>query len=324
VSGDPTESKTSAAMKKTFDSGALGSDVARSRQQYWARRFAASMVRTFGLNTPGFVATEVVQAINPVASITTPHGVLYCKAGHGRLVWRAESFFKEEPDTVAWLDRLTPDDVYWDIGANVGLYAVYAAKFRRCQTMAFEPEAQNYALLLENIALNDLGGRCLPACIAMSRQFELGRLRVRYITKGGAFNAFRGGLAGGDQAEALPESFQAAQNYEQHAGFDQLMFGCSIDELVFKHGLPAPTHVKIDVDGLEPEIVNGAIETIKAGRPRSFLIELNTKSAADMAVPELLARHGFKQTAAQSNWDSREDKSQAAALPALNMVFERA
>jgi FkbM family methyltransferase len=309
-------------VTKEFDSAALGSDIARTRKQFMARRIASGLVGLLRLNKPGFLTTEIVQAINPVASINTPHGPLLCKAGHGRLLWRAETFFKEEPETISWLDKLTPEDVYWDIGANVGLYAIYAAKFRRCSTVAFEPESQNYALLVENIVLNGVSGNCLPANIAMAERAEVNRLRVRYITKGGAFNMFQ--PPSDAAAEALPESFLAAQKYEQHQGFDQLVFGCSVDDLVLKHGLPAPTFLKLDVDGLEPNIVMGAMETIKSGRLRSLLIELNTRSAADMAVPDLLAQCGFKQVSARSNWDSREDKTRATDLPALNMIFERA
>lgn len=308
-------------MKKAFDSAALGSDVARTRKQFIARRVASAIVGLLRLNKPGLLTTEITQAIAPVATVDTPHGPLLCRAGHGRLLWRAQTFYTEEPATVAWLDRLTPADVYWDIGANVGLYAIYAAKFRGCRTVAFEPESQNYALLVENIVMNGVTGNCLPAIIAVTNRSEVSRLRVRYITKGGAFNMFRPASAA--DAEPLPESFQAAQKYEQHQGFDQLVFGCSVDELVSKHGLPAPTFIKLDVDGLEPKIIDGAMQTIQSGSVRSILVELNTKSAADMAVPDLLAKQGFKQTAVANNWDTREDKTRAVDLPALNMIFER-
>ena len=308
-------------MSKAFDSAALGSDIARTGKQYWARRIAYAVVGLLRLNKPGLLTTEIVQAINPVATVETPHGSLLCKAGHGRLLWRAQTFFTEEPHTVAWLDRLKPEDIYWDIGANVGLYAIYAAKFRRCRTVAFEPESQNYALLVENIVLNGVSERCLPAIIAMSDGTSVSRLRVRYITKGGAFNMFES--ASGEGGDAEPASFQAAQSYERHQGFEQLLFGSSVDELVRKHGLPAPTHIKLDVDGLEPNIIAGAMETIRSGSVRSILVELNTKSPADMAVPGILAQHGFKQTLASDTWDQREDRTRAKDLPTLNVIFER-
>src|SRR5262245_41812198 len=111
---------------------ALGSDVPRSGRQYWTRRIASAAVSLLRLNSTHALATEIVQCINPVARIDTPYGPMLCRAGHGRLVWRARTFFTEEPDTVAWLDGLRPDDVLWDVGANVGLYTIYAAKFRKC------------------------------------------------------------------------------------------------------------------------------------------------------------------------------------------------
>jgi len=308
-------------VSKIYDSAALGSDIARSRKQYLARRVATAVVNLLRLNKPGLLTTEIVQAINPIATVETPHGPLLCKAGHGRLLWRAQTFFTEEPHTVAWLDRLKPEDVYWDIGANVGLYAVYAAKFRRCRTVAFEPESQNYALLVENIVINSVSGNCLPAIIAMSDGTSVSRLRVRYVTKGGAFNMFEGAFGEGGDAE--PVSFQAAQGYEKHQGFEQILFGSSVDELVGKHGLPAPTHIKLDVDGLEPKIVAGAMKTIRSGSVRSILVELNTMSPADMAVPGILAQHGFRQTLASNTWDQREDRTRAKDLPTLNAIFER-
>jgi FkbM family methyltransferase len=305
-------------MKKGFDSAALGSDIARTRRQFLARRVASAVVGLLRLNRPGPLTTEIVQAISPVATVQTPHGPLLCKAGHGRLLWRAQTFYTEEPATIEWLDRLTPDDVYWDIGANIGLYAIYAAKFRGCRTLAFEPESQNYALLVENIVMNGVTGNCLPAIIAVSDRSEVSRLRVRYITKGGAFNMFQPASATG-----VPESFQAAQKYERHQGFDQLVFGCTVDELVSKHGFPAPTCIKLDVDGLEPNIVAGAMQTIKSGSVRSILVELNRKSPADMAVPGILAQHGFRQTQASETWNQREDRTRANDLPTINTIFER-
>ena len=266
-----------------------------------------------GLNRPTPFATEIVQAINPVATIDTKHGPLHCRAGHGRLLWRAKTFHTEEPGTIAWLDELKPSDVLYDIGANVGLYAIYAAKFLRCKVFAFEPEAQNYALLLQNISLNELERRCLPANLAVAGTTAMGNLRVRYLTKGGAYNLFRVG------DEPIPESVKAAFNYDE--GFDQLMLGVSLDDLIGKYRLPRPTHLKIDVDGIEPEIIASGLETLKTAR--SVLIELNFKSAADRAVVKRLINLGFNVKSKRSIWESKGDKAAADQMPAYNMIFER-
>jgi FkbM family methyltransferase len=298
----------------TVDQSARGSDVPRSYRQLLKRKIAESVVAVLGLNRPGELSTEIVQAIHPVASVPTAYGPLFCKGGHGRLTWRVKTFFEEEPGTVAWLDRLGPEDVYWDVGANVGLYAIYAAKFKGCRTFAFEPESQNFALLVENMVLNGVDGRCTPMCIAINEESKLGRLRVRYITKGGAYNMYHGGLEG-DVGEA-PPTMQQIRDKTPNAGFDQGIFGFSIDDLVTRHGLPSPTHLKIDVDNIEAMIVRGGINVIRGDRLRGVVIELNTQSADDMATVALLQDHGFKLT-------SRTNNQNAGDVSAMTMIFER-
>ena len=137
--------------------------------------------------------TEFAQSIDPVIEVSTKHGSMLCRGGHGRLLWRARSFHEEEPETLRWLDELDVDDVLWDVGANVGMYSLYAGKFRGCRVVAFEPEAQNYALLVDNFALNGLGDRCFPVMTALYDSDGFGYLDVRYVTKGGAYNHFTSG-----------------------------------------------------------------------------------------------------------------------------------
>ena len=95
----------------------------------------------------------------------------------------------------------------------------------------------------------------------------------------------------------------------------------TLDDLVTVHGLPAPTHLKIDVDGIEPQIIAGGPETLRAAR--SVLVELNFKSAADRAVIKRLVGLGFNVKSKRSIWESKGDETAAAEMPAYNMIFER-
>jgi len=300
---------------------ALGSDVARSRRQFWARKVAGWAVSLFRLNGASLVTTEIVQAINPVVSIATDHGPLLCRGGHGRLVWRARTFHTEEPETVRWLDGLSDTDVYWDIGANVGLYAIYAAKFRGSRVVAFEPEAQNYALFIENVVLNAVDTtRLLAAPIAIGQGTGIGRLEVRYLTKGGAYNLFRSADA---NESHVPESVKAANDGRAGSGYRQLIYGSSVDDLVLTHGLPAPTHIKIDVDGNEPAIIAGCREVLKMPCLRSLLVEINKRSSADLAIIDIMRDQGFRVISDTSVWDSKRERSREDAMPAANVIFVR-
>ena len=61
--------------------------------------------------------------------------------------FRVESFSNKEPETLKWIDCFPDNAVLWDVGANVGLYSVYAAKKKNCNVIAFEPSVFNLELL---------------------------------------------------------------------------------------------------------------------------------------------------------------------------------
>ena len=45
--------------------------------------------------------------------------------------FRVATFATKEPETLEWIDQLPQNSLLWDIGANVGLYTVYAALKRK-------------------------------------------------------------------------------------------------------------------------------------------------------------------------------------------------
>ena len=70
--------------------------------------------------------------------------------------FRVETFATKETETLDWIDTFEKKTVFWDIGANVGLYSCYAAKRFNCKVYAFEPSIFNLELLGRNISINQL------------------------------------------------------------------------------------------------------------------------------------------------------------------------
>ena len=70
--------------------------------------------------------------------------------------FRIDTFSSKDPETLDWIDLFPDKTILWDIGANVGLYSIYAAKARNCQVIAFEPSVFNLELLARNIFINNL------------------------------------------------------------------------------------------------------------------------------------------------------------------------
>ena len=101
-------------------------------------------------------------------------------------LWRAERLFNKEPDTIEWIRTFRNDDVFIDIGANVGSYAIWASLSRGVQTYAFEPEAQNYALLNRNIALNKINDKVVAYCMALGNSPRFALMYIQNMNAGGS------------------------------------------------------------------------------------------------------------------------------------------
>jgi hypothetical protein len=76
--------------------------------------------------------------------------------------------------------------VPFDIGANLGMYSIWAPGTRRCQGIAFEPEAINYAPLIRNIQANNLQNLVKAHCIGWSDRNVIFDLNIADMQVGGS------------------------------------------------------------------------------------------------------------------------------------------
>ena len=98
-------------------------------------------------------------------TVETPHGPLsFVALGKGP-AGRAGSLFTKQPQTIAWIDSFRPGSVFWDVGANVGVYTLYAARRGDTRVVAFEPAAVNYFVLSANCEINAFDDRV--TCLLM-------------------------------------------------------------------------------------------------------------------------------------------------------------
>jgi FkbM family methyltransferase len=196
------------------------------------------------------------------------------------LEWfRARTLATKEPETLSWLrSELRPSDVFYDVGANIGLYTIFANKVcPACKVYAFEPESQNYAALCSNFTINDFPeGPPVAICSAVGAQDSFGFLDIEDGRAGSAVHAFNGRARG---------------------PFSQGCLAFSIDSLVARFGLPGPTLIKIDTDGHESEVIAGADVQLRAGRIRSLLIELPAAAAESERWGRRFAALGYSVTA---------------------------
>ena len=173
--------------------------------------------------------------------------------------WRADSFSTKEPETLEWIDTIPVGSVLWDIGANVGIYSVYAAKKRSCKVFAFEPSVFNLELLARNIFINNLIQAITIIPLPLSDNLATSNLNMTSTTWGGAMSTFNQSY--GHDGETMEKIFVIPT------------IGISMTDAVHLLRIPQPSHIKMDVDGIEHLILKGGIEVLS--KTQSILIEIN-------------------------------------------------
>ena len=108
----------------------------------------------------------------------------------------------KEPATIRWIDTFAPGEVLWDIGANIGIYSLYAGVVKRVEVLAFEPAAFNHAVLCDNIRLNGLDDRVAAYGLAFSDRSGLGTLTVADDEPGAAVASVSETSGGRQEAHA--------------------------------------------------------------------------------------------------------------------------
>lgn len=208
----------------------------------------------------------------------------------------------KEPGTVRWIEEsLRPGDVLYDVGANTGAYSLLAYRLTdgRARIYSFEPSFSNYGQLVRNIVLNNASASVVPLPFPLFSQTRMDSMH--YANLGGG--------------ESL-HSFGRAIDYKDEA-FTPIVslgtLGLSLDSLLEIAGVEPPTLMKIDVDGNERDILQGATRTLRRTQLRSLIIEIN-EGVADLAA-DILAR------CANANLMAREKHHLADGL--FNYVFLR-
>ena len=241
---------------------------------------------------------EQYEAIRPGSALKYPGGEVLCYVPTSPVNWRVAGFFEHEPHTLEWIAGFAEDDIFFDVGANVGLYSMWAAKTRGAQVMAFEPESQNFAVLNWNIVLNDLKERVSGYCVAISDCMKVSHLHLSSFSAGQALHGF-------DEPKTTQDVFER-DFHEFTPVHSQGSMSMSIDALVGS-GLPAPLHIKVDVDGFEDKVIAGAQDTLERRETASLLIEMNQNIESHLSIVSYLEGLGY----------SVDDKK------AVNYIFRR-
>lgn len=193
------------------------------------------------------------------------------------------------------LHLLRSDELFLDIGANVGSYTVIAAGAIGARVVAVEPVPSTFADLERNIVLNRLTGRVSMKCLGLSDHSG----SVRFTSDLDTVNHI---LAVGEEGPSIEVPVT------------------TLDELV---GDDVPVAIKIDVEGHELSVLRGAARTLSAPALLAVVMEINGSGArygvSDETLLGQMVGHGFKPYA----YDSLERRLIDASYAKDNIIFVR-
>jgi FkbM family methyltransferase len=200
---------------------------------------------------------------------------------------RLTSLFDKEPTTIPWLESFQSNETLVDIGANIGMYTIYAAAFAGCRVFAFEPESLNYAELNKNIFVNNLHERVSAFPIALSNEVKvdylnLGAFGVAYSHHDFSENTWKEDMKWDDKLT------------RKDARLRQGCVSSTLDALVETGLLPVPDHIKIDVDGLEHRVIAGCRKTLTNPAVKTVLVEIDFRSVHADATIDFMTDLGWK------------------------------
>jgi len=216
------------------------------------------------------------------------------------LEWRVDTYFSKEPETLEWIDSFQEKDnlIFWDIGANIGLYSIYnSLKHPKSTTIAFEPSSSNLRVLTRNISINNLEKNIKVVSIPLTNKENIFQeMKEGQFIEGGALNSF------GEKFDFEGKEFKPNMKYN--------LLGTTINYFLENSILDIPDYIKIDVDGIEHLILEGGDKFLNNKKVKSLSIEINEnfKEQYDKVL-NLMNKYEFKLLHKKHNDDMFSEQS---------------
>ena len=249
---------------------------------------------------------EDYEKLNPKYEITHDGEKMVFSTPSTFTLWRARSIYEKEPWTLEWISEFDKNDILIDIGANVGMYSIWAAVTRKVKVYSFEPESMNYAILNKNILLNNLMKDIKAFPCGLSDKNELTNFFMQDMRVGGSNHS---------AGESLNFNLKKMEPV-----FIQGCITFTLDYLIDNKFIEIPSHIKIDVDGFEHKVINGAKNTLAKKQLKSLLIETNQNLKEHMELVNILQEYGFSY---DTNQVKRAERKDGAFKGVAEYVFRR-
>ena len=243
---------------------------------------------------------QKIKILNNEIKFFVPNNITY---------WRVKSLYQQEPDTINWIKNFKSKNIiFWDIGANIGIYSIYAAKVHKnSDIVSFEPSTSNLRVLSRNISINNLENQIkINQCALSDKKNVFEIFKETEFKEGYSMNSF------GYDTDFEGKKIRSKQNYK--------IFGTSIDYILENKILDMPNYLKIDVDGIEHKILEGASKLLSNNKVESILIEINENYIEQLdTVIDIMKKNNFILQSKNRLGDDNSEKF----IKTYNYIFKK-
>ncbi|CCB90872.1 putative methyltransferase, FkbM family [Waddlia chondrophila 2032/99] len=205
----------------------------------------------------------------------TENLAIFCRSSIEK--FRCETFWTKEPETLEWIGRFNSKAIFIDVGANIGLYSLFAASIHsKMKIYAIEPLSGNYQSIKENIQLNGFD-QVIPLKIAVSDRE--GDVPFHILNE-------ESGSSGSQIIEPVKESGESFKPVKE-----EMIHCVTVDNLCKRFNIRCD-YLKIDIDGREWQVLKGAEKSLESS-VQSVLVELNPFYVALDSVHAWMKDRGF-------------------------------
>lgn len=202
-----------------------------------------------------YISDRIYLKVKGKYSLSTNNIEVFFSAPNYTVAQRNKSRFTSEQNVITdLLQELEKDDVFYDVGANTGLYSLFAAK--KCsEVIAFEPYPPNTKVFRKDISRNGLPN------------VELYELALSDSNGNITFSQPSEEDIGYGSSSIINEETENSVEVQTKTG----------DNLISENDISLPTVIKIDVEGSEPLVIDGLEETLSKPDCKLIYCEIHLK-----------------------------------------------
>jgi len=202
---------------------------------------------------------------------------------------RCGAYKMDEPQTIEWLSMFNDNCVFYDIGSNIGGYSFIANMINKnIKIFSFEPNFMNFYTQVKTCKENNISN-IIPINIAINDDNKFNYFKYNIAGNGG--DGTFGDILRNQMAKSdYHNPFSNGTSSSLEVG----ILGVNLDTLVYGFGLDIPDYIKIDVDGNELLVLQGAKKLLTENKVKEIFVEIDDKIYTNNEIENFMKKYPYK------------------------------